>query len=188
MVWLREHLPADAIVTNGAGNYCVWVNGYFQYKEYGTQLGPTTGSMGYGVPAAVAAQLVHPDRTVVSFSGDGCFLMTGQELATAAQYDLPIIFCVANNGLYGTIRMHQERDYPGRVIGTDLENPDFAALARAYGGHGETVERTEDFPAAFERARQAGRFALLDLRLDPEALTPKFSLSQIRDGALSPAR
>lgn len=122
---------------------------------------------------------------MVAFAGDGCFLMTGQELATAAQYGLGVIWIVANNGLYGTIRMHQERDYPTRVIGTDLANPDFAALARAYGGHGETVERTADFPGAFRRAQAAGTFALLDLRIDPEALTPKFSLSQIRAGAMS---
>ena len=121
------------------------------------------------------------------FAGDGCFLMTGQELATAAQYELGVIWIVANNGMYGTIRMHQERDYPGRVIGTELRNPDFAALARAYGGHGEVVERTADFPAAFARAQAAGTFALLDLRLSPEALTPKYSLTQIREGALGRA-
>jgi acetolactate synthase-1/2/3 large subunit len=188
LVWLREHLPADAIVTNGAGNYCVWVNGYYQYRGYRTQLGPSSGSMGYGTPAAIAAKLVHPDRTVVAFAGDGCFLMTGQELATAAQYDLKIIWCVVNNGMYGTIRMHQERDYPGRVSGTDLKNPDFAALARAYGGHGEVVGRTADFPDAFRRAEASGTFALLDLRVDPEALTPRFSLSQIRAGALTQSR
>ena len=113
--WLADHLPDDAIVTNGAGNYCVWVNGYYQYRRYRSQLGPTSGSMGYGTPAAIAAKLVHPERTVVCFAGDGCFLMTGQELATAAQYDLPVIWIVANNGMYGTIRMHQERDYPARV-------------------------------------------------------------------------
>jgi acetolactate synthase-1/2/3 large subunit len=187
MVWLREHLPADAIVTNGAGNYCVWVNGYYQYRDFRTQLGPTSGSMGYGTPAAIAAKLVHPERTVVAFAGDGCLLMTGQELATAAQYGLRIIWCVVNNGMYGTIRMHQERDYPGRVVGTDLKNPDFAALARAYGGHGEVIERTGDFAAAFRRAEQAPTFALLDLRVDPEALTPRHSISQIRAGALSPS-
>ncbi len=187
LVWLREHLPADAIVTNGAGNYCIWVNGYYQYRGYRTQLGPTSGSMGYGTPAAIAAKLVHPDRTVVAFAGDGCFLMTGQELATAAQYDLRVIWCVVNNGMYGTIRMHQERDYPGRTVGTELRNPDFAALARAYGGHGEVVLRTEDFAAAFRRAEAAQSFALLDLRVDPEALTPRFSLSQIRAGAMAPA-
>jgi acetolactate synthase I/II/III large subunit len=187
LVWLREHLPADAIVTNGAGNYCVWVNGYYQYRGYRTQLGPTSGSMGYGTPAAIAAKLVHPERTVVAFAGDGCLLMTGQELATAAQYDLRIIWCVVNNGMYGTIRMHQERDYPGRVVGTELKNPDFAALARAYGGHGEVVERTADFAAAFRRAEEAGTFALLDLRVDPEAVTPRYSISQIRAGAMAPA-
>jgi acetolactate synthase-1/2/3 large subunit len=185
VAWLRDNLPADAIVTNGAGNYCIWVNGYYQYRGYRTQLGPTSGSMGYGTPAAIAAKLVHPGRIVVAFAGDGCFLMTGQELATAAQYDLRIIWCVVNNGMYGTIRMHQERDYPGRVVGTDLRNPDFAALARAYGGHGEVVERTADFPAAFRRAAEAGVFALLDLRVDPEALTPKLSLKEIRASALA---
>jgi acetolactate synthase-1/2/3 large subunit len=185
IAWLRDNLSADAIVTNGAGNYCIWVNGYYQYRGYRTQLGPTSGSMGYGTPAAIAAKLVHPGRTVVAFAGDGCFLMTGQELATAAQYDLRIIWCVVNNGMYGTIRMHQERDYPGRVVGTDLRNPDFAALARAYGGHGEVVERTADFPAAFRRAAEAGTFALLDLRVDPAALTPKLSLEDIRAGALA---
>ena len=185
IAWLRDNLPADAIVTNGAGNYCIWVNGYYQYRGYRTQLGPTSGSMGYGTPAAIAAKLVHPGRTVVAFAGDGCFLMTGQELATAAQYDLRIIWCVVNNGMYGTIRMHQERDYPGRVVGTDLRNPDFAALARAYGGHGEVVERTADFPAAFRRAAEAGTFALLDLRVDPAALTPKLSLEDIRAGVLA---
>ena len=139
--------------------------------------------MGYGTPAAIAAKLVHPDRTVVAFAGDGCFLMTGQELATAAQYDLKVIWCVVNNGMYGTIRMHQERDYPERIIGTDLSNPDFAALARAYGGHGEVVLRTADFPDAFRRAEQAPTFALLDLRVDPEAITPRQSITQIRAGA-----
>ncbi len=188
LVWLRENLPADAILTNGAGNYCVWVNGYYQYRGFRSQLGPTSGSMGYGTPAAIAAKLVHPDRTVVAFAGDGCFLMTGQEIATAAQYDVRVIWCVVNNGMYGTIRMHQERDYPGRTIGTGLKNPDFAALARAYGGHGEIVERTADFPDAFRRAQAAKSFALLDLRVDPEALTPRYSLSQIRAGALAPAR
>jgi acetolactate synthase I/II/III large subunit len=185
VVWLRENLPEDAIVTNGAGNYCVWVNGYYQYRRYRSQLGPTSGSMGYGTPAAVAAKLVHPDRTVVGFAGDGCFLMTGQEIATAAQYGLPVIFLVVNNGMYGTIRMHQERDYPGRVSGTDLVNPDFAALARAYGGHGEVVERTADFPDAFRRAQASGRMALIELRIDPEAITPRYSISEIRAGALA---
>ena len=186
--WLADHLPEDAIVANGAGNYCVWVNGFYQYRGWRSQLGPTSGSMGYGTPAAIAAKLVHPERQVVCFAGDGCFLMTGQELATAAQYHLPVIWIIANNGMYGTIRMHQERDYPSRVSGTELKNPDFAALARAYGGHGEVVERTADFPDAFRRAEAAGVPALIELRIDPEALTPKYSLSQIRAGALSTAR
>jgi acetolactate synthase I/II/III large subunit len=187
MVWLREHLGEDAIVTNGAGNYCAWVNGYHQYRRFRSQLGPSCGSMGYGLPAAVAAKLVEPGRPVVCFAGDGCFLMTGQELATAVQYGLNILVIVVNNGMYGTIRMHQERDYPGRVSGTDLSNPDFAALARAYGAHGEVVERTDDCGAAFERASAAGRPALIELRVDPEAITPKVSLSEIREAALATA-
>jgi acetolactate synthase-1/2/3 large subunit len=185
--WLSEHLSDDAIVANGAGNYCIWVNGYYQYRRYRSQLGPTSGSMGYGTPAAIAAKLVHPERPVVCFAGDGCFLMTGQELATAAQYQLPVIWIVVNNGMYGTIRMHQERDYPGRVVGTDLRNPDFAALARAHGGHGEVVERTADFPEAFRRAQATGTLALIDLRVHPEAVTPRYSLTQIREGALAKA-
>jgi acetolactate synthase-1/2/3 large subunit len=183
--WLSDHLPDDAIVANGAGNYCIWVNGYYQYRRYRSQLGPTSGSMGYGTPAAIAAKLVHPGRAVVCCAGDGCFLMTGQELATAAQYRLPVVWIVVNNGMYGTIRMHQERDYPARVIGTELQNPDFAALARAYGGHGEVVERTADFPDAFRRAEAAGTLALIDLRVHPEAVTPKYSITQIREGALA---
>jgi acetolactate synthase-1/2/3 large subunit len=140
--------------------------------------------MGYGVPAAVAAKLAQPDRPVVSFNGDGDFLMNGQELATAAQYGLKIVFLVMNNGMYGTIRMHQERDYPGRVSGTELKNPDFAALARAYGLHGETVEKTADFEAAFERAWKAKTASLIDLRIDPEAITTRTTLSAIRATAL----
>ena len=183
--WLSEHLPADAIITNGAGNYCVWVNGYYEYKGYGTQLAPTSGSMGYGTPAAIAAKLVHPDRVVIAFAGDGCLLMTSQEMATAAQYGLKVIWLVANNGMYGTIRMHQERDYPGRVSGTGLSNPDFAALARAYGGYGETVTSDEAFPDAFARAEAAEGFALLDLKLDPEAITPTLTIDQIRKGGFT---
>ncbi|MCY1331909.1 Acetolactate synthase isozyme 2 large subunit [compost metagenome] len=180
VAWLRERLPADAILTNGAGNYAVWLQRFYQFRSFRTQLGPTNGSMGYGVPAAVAAKLTCPDRTVVAFSGDGCFLMNGQEIATAASYGANVIFIVVNNGMYGTIRMHQERHYPGRVSGTDLHNPDFAALARAHGLHGETVARTEDFAAAFERSAAAGRPALIEVRIDPEAITPRQSLSQIR--------
>ena len=183
MAWLEAALPEDAILTNGAGNYATWVHRFHRFRNYATQGAPTSGSMGYGTPAAVAAKLVFPDRQVVAFAGDGCFLMNGQEFATAVQYDLPIVVVVVNNGIYGTIRMHQEREYPGRVSGTDLKNPDFAALARAYGGHGEVVDRTEDFAAAFERARDSGKPAIVEIRLDPEAITPARTLTQIRDKA-----
>jgi acetolactate synthase-1/2/3 large subunit len=184
MVWLRENLPPETIVTNGAGNFSIWPNSYYQYRTFPSQLAPTSGSMGYGTPAAVAAKLKYPERPVVAFAGDGCFLMNGQELATAVQYGLPIIVLVINNGMYGTIRMHQERDYPGRVSGTGLDNPDFTALARAYGAFGERVERSEDFAPAFERALGSGKPALLELMLDPEAITPDRSLSEIRAAAL----
>src|SRR5207244_4362356 len=148
---LRQRLPRDTIVTNGAGNFSVWVHRFWRYHVHPSQLAPTSGAMGYGVPAAVAAKAVAPERTVLCVAGDGDFLMSGQELATAVQYELPILVVVVNNGMYGTIRMHQERHYPGRVVGTDLRNPDFAAYARAFGAHGETVERTEDFADALER-------------------------------------
>jgi len=184
MVWLRERLPPESIVTNDAGNFAIWVHRFYRYTGFRTQLGPTSGAMGYGVPSAVAAKVVHPERPVVAFCGDGGFMMTGQELATAVQYDLAVIFIVVNNGMFGTIRMHQEREYPGRVSGTGLKNPDFAALARAYGAHGETVERTADFAGAFERAIGSGRPALLELRIDPEAITPRTTLSAIRAEAL----
>ncbi|HZB90851.1 MAG TPA: thiamine pyrophosphate-binding protein [Stellaceae bacterium] len=185
VLWLDEHLPADAIFTNGAGNFATWVHRFRQYRRFGSQLAPTSGSMGYGFPAAVAAKLRHPDRAVICVAGDGDFLMTGQELATAVHHRLGVIVLVVNNGMYGTIRMHQERHHPNRVIGTALHNPDFAALARSYGAHGEVVERTADFPAAFERARAAGGPAILELRLDPEALTIRQSLSEIRAAALA---
>lgn len=188
MEWLRGHLPADAILTTGAGNYSAWAHRFYQYRRFRTQLGPTNGSMGYGVPAAIAAKITAPDRTVVAFAGDGCFLMNGQELATAMQYDARVIFLVINNGMYGTIRMHQERHYPGRVAGTGLTNPDFAALARSYGLHGETVETTEAFAGAFLRSEASGKPALIEIRVDPEALTPNMSLTQIRDRALASAK
>jgi acetolactate synthase-1/2/3 large subunit len=183
VAWLRDRLPPEAIITNGAGNYTTWAHRFYRYRRFRTQLAPTSGAMGYGLPAAVAAKAVHPERIVVCLAGDGCFLMNGQELATAVQHELPIIVLVVNNGMYGTIRMHQEREYPGRPIGTALGNPDFAALARAYGAHGETVERTAEFAPAFERALASGRPALLELRLDPEAITPRASLSEIRAAA-----
>ncbi|HEY7689707.1 MAG TPA: thiamine pyrophosphate-binding protein [Dongiaceae bacterium] len=185
VAWLREHLPADAIITNGAGNYTTWVHRFHQYRKFRTQLAPTVGAMGYGVPAALAAKVVHPQRTVVSFAGDGCFLMNGQELATAVQYGLGVIFIVVNNGMYGTIRAHQEREYPGRESGTALVNPDFSALARAYGAHGATVEKTADFAGAFEAAAKTGKPALIEVKLDPEAISPRMSLTQIRERALA---
>ena len=145
--------------------------------------------MGYGLPAAVAAKAVHPERMVVCFAGDGCFLMNGQELATAVQYGLAIIVIVVNNGMYGTIRMHQEREYPNRVHGTDLANPDFAALARAYGAFGETIAtRTAEFAPAFAEAQAQQGPALIEVRVDPEALTPRASLSEIRAEALAAGR
>jgi acetolactate synthase-1/2/3 large subunit len=183
MNYLEKTLPADAILTNGAGNYATWVHRFHRFRRFGTQAAPTSGSMGYGTPAAVAAKALHPDREVIAFAGDGCFLMNGQEFATAVQHDLPIIVIVVNNGIYGTIRMHQEREYPSRVVATDLKNPDFAALARAYGGHGETVETTGDFAPAFERARASGKPAIVEIKLDPEAITPARTLTQIRDKA-----
>lgn len=183
VAWLNDKLPEDAILTNGAGNYSIWLHRFYRWSRYRTQAAPTLGSMGYGVPAAVAAKLAFPDRVVVSFNGDGCFMMNGQELATAVQYDARAIFIVVNNGMYGTIRMHQERNYPGRVSGTELKNPDFAALARAYGANGEVVEKTGEFAPAFERALAADRPSLLEIRIDPEAITPVATLSGLRKQA-----
>ena len=180
---LEDMLPEDAIIANGAGNYAGFLNRYYLYKEFRTQLGPTCGAMGYGLPAAIAAKLANPARTVVAVAGDGCFLMSGQELATAVQYGANVIVLVSNNGMYGTIRMHQERAYPGRVVGTTLVNPDFAALARSYGAFGETVTETEQFRGAFQRALDSGRPALLDLKVDPEALTARQTLTQVREAA-----
>jgi acetolactate synthase-1/2/3 large subunit len=182
--WLSERLPEDTIVAGGAGNFAGWLHRHFRYKGFRTQLGSTNGSMGYGLPAAVAAKLAQPKRPVLGVCGDGDFLMTGQELATAVQYGAPFVTLVVNNGLYGTIRMHQEREYPGRVHGTSLQNPDFAAYARAFGAHGETVERTEAFQPAFERAWSSGKPALIELRIDPDAITPATTLSAIREKAI----
>jgi acetolactate synthase-1/2/3 large subunit len=178
--WLEENLPDDAILTNGAGNYATWVHRFHRFRRFGTQAAPASGSMGYGLPAAVAAKALHPEREVVCFAGDGCFLMHGQEFATAVRYNLPIITVVVNNGMYGTIRMHQERDYPNRVSGTGLTNPDFAAYAQAFGGHGEKVEKTEDFAEAYLRARASGKPSIIEVVLDPEAITPTRTLSEIR--------
>ena len=177
---VSDSLPEGGIITNGAGNYAAFVHRYTQYKGYRSCLAPTSGSMGYGLPAAIAAKLADPTRTVINFAGDGCFMMTGQELATAMQYGLDVVTVVVNNGMYGTIRAHQERQYPDRVSGTTLVNPDFAAYARAFGAHGETVDRTEDFKPALERALAARKAAIIEVRTDPEALTPRQTLSDIR--------
>ncbi len=183
VTWLRERLPADAILTNGAGNYAIWLHRFHRSRRYGTQLAPVSGSMGYGLPAAIAAKVLEPEKIVVAFAGDGCFQMTCQELGTAVQAGLAIIVVVVDNGIYGTIRMHQEKHFPGRVSGTTLVNPDFAALAASYGAHGETVERTEDFAPAFERALAAGRPALIHVKVDPEAITPTATLAGLRAAA-----
>ena len=181
----QELLPDDAILTNGAGNYSGWVHRFYQHRKYRTQLAPTSGAMGYGAPAGVAAAITHPGRTVVSFNGDGCFLMNGQEMATAVQYGAKVIFIVVNNGIYGTIRMHQEREYPARVSGTDLRNPDFAAMARAFGLNGETITKTAEFRPALERALAATGSTLLELQIDPDAITTRTTLSALRAQAQS---
>ncbi len=164
--FLRNRLDADAIITVGAGNFSTWAQRHYQYRKPNTFLGSTNGSMGYGVPSAIAAKLAKPDSVVVSFSGDGCYMMNGQELATAVHYRLNVIFLVINNGRYGTIRMHQERHYPGRISATQLQNPNFAALARAYGAFGTTVTETHQFEDAFEQALDAGKPALIELQID----------------------
>jgi acetolactate synthase-1/2/3 large subunit len=183
MEFLRRRLPHDAIQTCGAGNFTVWAHRFAQFTQFGTQACPRSGSMGYGFPAAVAAQLIHPQSVVVCFTGDGDFVMSSPELATAVQYELPIVVLLVNNGMYATIRMHQERTYPRRVIGTDLENPDFPALARAYGADGERVERTADFEGAFERALASGKPSVIELPVDPERISPRVRLSELRKGA-----
>lgn len=170
--WLDKNLPQDAIVTNGAGNYAAWLHRFYRHKTFKTQLAPTSGAMGYGFPAAIAAKAVHPHRDVICAAGDGCFMMAASELATAVQYDLPVIVLVANNGTYGTIRMHQEREYPNRVSGTDLVNPDFAAFAKSFGAFGATVTRTEDFPAVFAEAKASGKPAVIDLKTSSREIAP----------------
>jgi acetolactate synthase I/II/III large subunit len=183
MAQLRDALPPDAVFTCGAGNFTVWAHRFYEFSRYGTQLAPRSGAMGYGLPAALTAKLLYPEREVVCLAGDGDFLMSGQELATAVQYGLGVVVLVVNNGMYGTIRMHQERHFPGRVIGTDLVNPDFVAYAESFGAYAELVERTEEFADAFERALAAGRPALLELRVDPEAISPRATITQIREEA-----
>jgi acetolactate synthase I/II/III large subunit len=185
IVWLRENLPANAIICNGAGNYPAWIHRFFRFRRFAQHVAPASGSMGYGVPAAVAMKRLYPERTVVCVSGDGDFLMNGQEFATAVQYNLPFTTIIADNGMYGTIRMHQEREYPGRVSATELRNPNFADYARAFGGFGISVERTEDFPAAFQAAQASGKPAIIRLAIDPEALTPGMTLTKIRAKSLA---
>jgi acetolactate synthase I/II/III large subunit len=180
---LRRRLDADAILTCGAGNFTVWAHRYYAFRQYPSQLAPRSGSMGYGVPAAIAGKAVYPDRTVVCIAGDGDFLMSGQELATAVQENLAVVVLVVNNGMYGTIRMHQERHYPGRVVATELVNPDFVAYARAFGAYGALVTCTEQFDSALQEALASGRAALLELRVDPEAITPHQTLTEIRQEA-----
>jgi acetolactate synthase-1/2/3 large subunit len=184
MVALRRRAP-DAIVTTGAGNFAIWVGRFLRFRTVEQQIGPTSGSMGFGLPAAIGAARVFPERTVICFSGDGDFLMNGQEFATAVQYDLPIVVVLIDNGIYGTIRMHQEREFPGRVVGTKLRNPDFAAYARAFGGHGETVEETAQFLPAFERALSSGLPSIVHVKIDPEAITPTTTLTAIRSAAFA---
>src|SRR5471030_1601059 len=185
LVWLRENLPADTFLTNGAGNFAGWIHRFYRFRKYATHVGPTSGSMGYGFPAALAMKILYPKRSVVCIAGDGDFLMTGQDFATAVQYQLPVIVVIADNGLYGTIRMHQERDYPGRVVATELKNPDFVAYAKAFGGFGVLVEKTADFSAAFAAAQKSGKPSIIHLKIDPEAITPTATLTGIREKALA---
>ncbi|MGB0633992.1 MAG: thiamine pyrophosphate-binding protein [Paracoccaceae bacterium] len=179
--WLSKNLPEDSIVTNGAGNYAAFLHRYFVFKNYPTALGPTSGSMGYGFPASIAAKLRFPEKTVVCMAGDGCFQMTLNEMSTAAQHKLAIIVIVVNNGKYATIRMHQEKHYPGRVSGTEIHNPDFAALAKAYGGFGATVKRTEDFVMAYEQAVASGLLSVIELQIDDEVLSTSQTISEVRN-------
>jgi acetolactate synthase-1/2/3 large subunit len=185
MVWLRDNLAPDAILCNGAGNYAAWIHRFFRFRRFGQHVAPASGSMGYGVPAAVAMKRLYPERQVICVAGDGDFLMNGQEFATAVQYNLPFTTIIFDNGMYGTIRMHQERDYPGRISATDLRNPDFAAYARTFGGFGILVERTEDFPQAFREAEASGKPAIVRLAIDPESITPGMTLAKIRAKALA---
>src|ERR1700724_2267896 len=185
MVWLREYLPPNAILCNGAGNYAAWIHRFFRFRRFGSHVAPASGSMGYGVPAAVAMKRLHPDRPVVCLAGDGDFLMNGQEFATAVQYGVPITIVIADNGMSGPIRMHQEREYPGRVSATGLRNPDFPAYARAFGGFGVSVERTEDFPEAFKQAQASGKPSIILLSIDGEAIAPTTTIAKIRARSLA---
>jgi acetolactate synthase-1/2/3 large subunit len=185
VVWLRDNLPADAILCNGAGNFAGWIHRFYRFRRFATQIAPTSGSMGYGVPAAIAMKRLYPERIVVAIAGDGDFLMNGQEFATAVQFNLPVIIIIADNGTYGTIRMHQEREYPGRVSATELKNPDFVAYAKAFGGFGVFVDKTADFVEAFKAATASGKPAIIHLKIDPEAITPLTTLANIREKALA---
>ena len=185
VAWLSENLDDQAIVTNGAGNYAAFLHRYFCHRRFGTQVASTSGSMGYGLPAAIAAKLERPDRTVVCMAGDGCFQMVMNEFSTAVQFGAKLVAVIANNGMYGTIRMHQEKHYPGRVSGTSLGNPDFAALAAAHGGHGETVKRTDEFPDAFLRAARSGKPAIIDLQLHPDAISSTATIQDLRAASLN---
>ncbi|MBN9477520.1 MAG: thiamine pyrophosphate-binding protein [Burkholderiales bacterium] len=181
---LQAELPRDTIVCNGAGNFCTWAQRFWPFEAFGTQLAPTSGSMGYGFPAGVGAKRLYPHRTVLVLAGDGDFLMTGQEFATAVQYKLPLIVLLVDNGMYGTIRAHQEREYPGRVSATTLQNPDFVAYARAFGGYAERLDTAEDCGPALRRALASGLPSLLHCVIDPEAITPSSTLTQLRTQAL----
>jgi len=183
MIWLRANLPTDAFICNGAGGYASWIHRFFRFRHFASHVAPTSATMGYGVPAAVAMQRLFPDRCVVAIAGDGDFLMNGQEFATAVQYDLPIVVIVLDNASYGSIRMSQEQAYPGRVSATDLRNPDFAAYARAFGGFGATVEHTKDFAAAFAEARASGRPSIIHVKYDVDSLTPSLTISGLRRAA-----
>ena len=185
MVWLRDNIPPDSFMCSGAGNFTTWVHRFYRIRHFATQLAPMAGSMGYGFPAAVAAQRLNPGRTVICIAGDGDFLMTGQEFATAVQYQLPVITILFDNGMYGTIRAHQERNYPERVIATALTNPDFADYARAFGGFGVTVESTADFPAAFKAARESGKPSIVHLKVDPQGISPMATIDALRERALA---
>ncbi|MFI4976015.1 MAG: thiamine pyrophosphate-binding protein [Caulobacterales bacterium] len=185
MVWLRNHLERHAIICNGAGAYAAWIHRFYRFRSFASHIAPTSASMGYGMPSAVAMQRLYPSRRVISINGDGDFLMNGQEFATAVQYGLPIVVLIFDNGIYGSIRMHQEREFPGRVTATDLKNPDFAAYARAFGGFGATVERTADFAGAFEAAVASGQPAIVHVKFDPDGIAPGQTLSGIRAQALA---
>jgi acetolactate synthase-1/2/3 large subunit len=180
MASVRELLPHDAIITTGAGNYAAWSHRFYRYTRPGTQIAPVSGSMGYGLPAAIAQQLLYPERVVVAFAGDGCFQMSGHELGTAMQYELPLILILINNGIHGSIRVHQEKNFPGRVIATSIVNPDFVAYAKAFGAQAERIETADEFGPALQRALAARKTTVLVLELDPDAITPDATLTMIR--------